>query len=139
MRKDLEKMSFEELINLQKSLNETITKKRKGDVGDLIRELKNLHQKRAVLDKKIDDLERIISYDKLYEILKKNHNSHCYFTNKFHLLVYYNQDNQDQKMTIDIESMQIVTSKGYSDDEISSILDIVNDVVNGENGAKNEE
>ena len=47
LKKDLEKMSFEELINLQKSLNETITKKRKDDVGDLIRELKNLHKKRA--------------------------------------------------------------------------------------------
>ena len=132
----MDKMSFEELVNLQKSLNDTITKKRKSDVGDLIRELKILHKKRRDLDKKIDGLQRIISFDNLNEILKRNHKVNCFFDYEFHLLVY----NQDQKkeMTIDLEAMQIVKSKGFLDDEINSILNITNDFINGKGDETDE-
>lgn len=139
LKKDLEKMSFEELINLQKSLNETIVKKRNNDIGDLIRELKILNKKRNDLSKKIEKLEAIICLENLNDILNRNHNSYCYFNNEVDLVIYHNKNMENQsrkRMTINIEEMTIVNDEGYEDEVVNGILTIVNGVING---AKNEE
>ena len=135
-------MSFEELVNLQKSLNETIVKKRNNNIGHLIRELKILNKKRNDLTKKIEKLEAIICLDNLKDILNRNHDSYCYFNNEVDLIIYHNKNMENQsrkRMTINIETMTIVDNEGYENEVMNGILAIVINVINGENGAKNEE
>ena len=141
MRKDLKDMSFGELINLQKSLNETILKKRNNDFGDLIKEIKKLKQQQKDLDKKIKKVEDIFHELFFQNNFVKNIKDCNYYVNHeslFHIYIY--QDSKTIKsLDFDFETMQIVKNNGFLQEEIEEIIEEIDLILNRDNSEKKNE
>ncbi|MGJ0353723.1 hypothetical protein NG783_10555 [Aliarcobacter cryaerophilus] len=135
LKKDIEKMSFGDLINLQKSLNETIFKKRNNDFGALIKELKKLKQQQKDFDKKMKKVEDIF-YDLLFEnkFVKNIENCNYYINNESFLHIYiYENSKTIKSLDYDFENMKIVKNNGFTEEEIEKIIEEIDLLLNSNN------
>ncbi len=139
MRKDLKNMSFEDLINLQIAVNNTVIEKRNSDFGSLIKEIKKLEMQKKSLNKRIIKLEDTLK-ELFFEnnFLKNIENCNYFISSEGFLHIYIIRENSEKSKSLDFdfESMQIVKNNGFSQEEEKTIIEEIDLMLNSEK--KNE-
>ena len=138
LKKDLKNMSFENLVALQKAVNNTVIEKRNSDFGSLLKEIKKLEMQKKSLNTRIIKLEDTLK-ELFFEnnFLKNIENCNYFISSEGFLHIYIMGNSEKNKsLDFDFESMQVVKNNGFSQEEEKAIMQEIDLMLNSEK--KNE-
>ena len=136
---DLESIGFEDLLKLQKTVNKKVIGKRKNELGILFKEVKKLEAQKKVLNERIRKLQDIIPMKFFDEPFIKKLEALSFFTSDGDLRVYVYKNNKTEKwMEINLENMEIIRNDGFIEEELNTILKIIQSALNSDADNQNE-
>ena len=136
---DLENMGFEDLLKLQKTVNKKVIGKRKNELGILFKELKKLEARKKALSQRIENLQEIIPIKFFNESFSRELEAWSFFNIDGDLRVYVYKNNKTEKwMEINLENMEIIRNDGFIEEELNTILKIIQSALNSDADNQNE-
>ena len=136
---DLENMGFEDLLKLQKTVNKKVIGKRKNELGIIIKELKKLEARKKALSQRIENLQEIIPIKFFNESFSRELEAWSFFNIDGDLRVYVYKNNKTEKwMEINLENMEIIRNDGFIEEELNTILKIIQSALNSDADNQNE-
>ena len=136
---DLENMGFEDLVKLQTFVNKKVIVKRKNELGIIIKELKKLEARKIALSQRIENLQEIIPIKFFNESFSRELEAWCFFNIDGDLRVYVYKNNKTEKwMEINLENMEIIRNDGFIEEELNTILKIIQSALNSDADNQNE-
>ena len=136
---DLESIGFEDLLKLQKTVNKKVIGKRKNELGILFKELKKLEARKKALSQRIENLQEIIPIKFFNESFSRELEAWSFFNIDGDLRVYVYKNNKTEKwMEINLENMEIIRNDGFIEEELNTILKIIQSALNSDADNQNE-
>ena len=136
---DLENMGFEDLVKLQTFVNKKVIVKRKNELGIIIKELKKLEARKKALSQRIENLQEIIPIKFFNESFSRELEAWYFFNIDGDLRVYVYKNNKTEKwMEINLENMEIIRNDGFIEEELNTILKIIQSALNSDADNQNE-
>ena len=136
---DLESIGFEDLLKLQKTVNKKVIGKRKNELGIIIKELKKLEARKKALSQRIENLQEIIPIKFFNESFSRELEAWSFFNIDGDLRVYVYKNNKTEKwMEINLENMEIIRNDGFIEEELNTILKIIQSALNSDADNQNE-
>ena len=136
---DLENMGFEDLVKLQTFVNKKVIVKRKNELGIIIKELKKLEARKKALSQRIENLQEIIPIKFFNESFSRELEALSFFNIDGDLRVYVYKNNKTEKwMEINLENMEIIRNDGFIEEELNTILKIIQSALNSDADNQNE-
>ena len=136
---DLENMGFEDLVKLQTFVNKKVIVKRKNELGIIIKELKKLEARKKALSQMIENLQEIIPIKFFNESFSRELEAWSFFNIDGDLRVYVYKNNKTEKwMEINLENMEIIRNDGFIEEELNTILKIIQSALNSDADNQNE-
>ena len=136
---DLENMGFEDLVKLQTFVNKKVIVKRKNELGIIIKELKKLEARKKALSQRIENLQEIIPIKFFNESFSRELEAWSFFNIDGDLRVYVYKNNKTEKwMEINLENMGIIRNDGFIEEELNTILKIIQSALNSDADNQNE-
>ena len=136
---DLENMGFEDLVKLQTFVNKKVIVKRKNELGIIIKELKKLEARKKALSQRIENLQEIIPIKFFNESFSRKLEALSFFNIDGDLRVYVYKNNKTEKwMEINLENMEIIRNDGFIEEELNTILKIIQSALNSDADNQNE-
>ena len=136
---DLENMGFEDLVKLQTFVNKKVIVKRKNELGIIIKELKKLEARKKASSQRIENLQEIIPIKFFNESFSRELEAWSFFNIDGDLRVYVYKNNKTEKwMEINLENMEIIRNDGFIEEELNTILKIIQSALNSDADNQNE-
>ena len=136
---DLENIVFEDLVKLQTFVNKKVIVKRKNELGIIIKELKKLEARKKALSQRIENLQEIIPIKFFNESFSRELEAWSFFNIDGDLRVYVYKNNKTEKwMEINLENMEIIRNDGFIEEELNTILKIIQSALNSDADNQNE-